>query len=336
MTLADHRNYRRCLSRSPAPVAARLSRLPAWLLPGVAAGVLGWPAAWLHPAAAVTPAIEEEVNQSKEIHGDELYQPNVGQEGKHVIWVPTPDALVQAMLDIAKIQPDDILYDLGSGDGKIVIAAAQRYGIKAVGIEYNPDLVSLARRNALRAGVGDRAIFIHGDIFKEDFSKASTLALYLLPDLNLKLKPTILAMPPGTRVVSNAFDMGDWPADAVIDLDGGQRAYFWLVPARVQGRWQLDDSAGTTLAELELKQDYQLLSGSIVLGGERFSIVSGRLEGATITFSYGRATPAGSTVLGNFSGRVEAGALAGRLSAGETSPEPLTGRRVGPAPAASP
>jgi Methylase of polypeptide chain release factors len=305
-------------------------------LAALTAGLLGWLMVLPYSASANAQDGLEEVNQAKEIHGDELYQPSVGQEGKHVIWIPTPDALVQAMLDIVKIQPNDILYDLGSGDGKIVIAAAKRYTIKAVGIEYNPDLVSLARRNALRAGVEDRARFIQGDIFKEDFSKASVLALYLLPDLNLKLKPIILAMPPGTRVVSNTFDMGSWPADATIELDPSNRAYYWVVPARVQGRWQLDDPAGTALAELELRQDFQLLSGSMLLGGERFSIVSGRMQGEAITFSYGRSTPAGSTVLGSFQGTVQAGLLEGSLSEAGKPPQPAAGQRLEPGPATNP
>jgi len=344
MTLSDHRSHRQRLRQNqplrrplrPALRSVGRPPQPFHAFAVLTAGLLGLLTVWTYPASANPLNIQEEVDQAKEIHGDELYQPSVGQEGKHVIWIPTPDALVQAMLDIVKIQPSDILYDLGSGDGKIVIAAAQRYTIKAVGIEYNPDLVALARRNALRAGVQERASFIHGDIFKEDFRTATVLTLYLLPDLNLKLKPTILAMAPGTRVVSNAFDMGGWPADATIELDPSRRAYYWVVPARVQGRWQLDDPAGTALAELELRQDFQLLSGTMLLGGEQFSIVSGRMQGEAITFSYGRSTPAGSTVLGSFQGTVQAGRLEGSLSEAGRAPQPATGQRLDPGQPSNP
>ena len=217
-----------------------------------------------------------------------------------------------------------------------MITAAQRYNIRAVGIEYNSELVSLARRNALRAGVGDRASFIQGDIFKEDFSKASVLALYLLPELNLKLKPIILAMPPGTRVVSNTFDMGSWPADATIELDPSNRAYYWVVPARVMGRWQLHDPTGTAVAQLELRQDFQLLSGGLVRDGERLPILSGRMQGEAITFSYGKATPVGPSVQGSFQGTVRAGRLEGSLSEAGRPSQPLTGRRLVPAQATNP
>lgn len=135
--------------------------------------------------------------------GDDLYKPTVGQEGKDVIWVPTNDALVRVMLQTAKVTPNDLVYDLGAGDGKIAIAAARDYGATAVGIEYNPDMAALAQRNAERAGVADKVKVIHGDIFEEDFSNATVVTLYLLPHLNMKLRPTLLDMKPGTRIVSN-------------------------------------------------------------------------------------------------------------------------------------
>jgi hypothetical protein len=277
--------------------------------------------------SAAPQASEEAVSEKKSSHGDDLYEPSVGQEGKNVIWVPTPDPLMQAMLEILKIQPNDILYDLGSGDGKIVIDAAQRYKIKAVGIEYNPDLVALARRHAVRAGVQDRATFIHGDIFIEDFSQASVLALYLLPDLNLKLKPTILAMRPGTRVVSNTFNMGSWPADATIELDSGNRAYYWVVPAKVQGRWQMDDARGDAIAELDLRQEFQLLQGTVRLNGETMPILSGRMLGETINLTYGPRAASGAQPQGTFQGSVEAGRLQGVLN-DQTRQRPVTGSRL--------
>ena len=145
--------------------------------------------------------------------GDEVYQPTPGQAGKDVVWIPTPDALVTRMLEAVKTTKDDVVYDLGSGDGKIPIAAAKEYGAKAVGIEYNPEMAELARRNVKRAGVDNLVSIITGDIFVEDFSKATVVTMYLLPQLNVKLRPTILEMKPGTRVTSHQFDMGDWEPD---------------------------------------------------------------------------------------------------------------------------
>ncbi len=166
------------------------------------------------------------------------YEPQVGQKGKDVVWVPTAQALVDKMLDMAKVTPSDYVIDLGSGDGRTVITAAQR-GAKALGIEYNPEMVELSKRNAAKAGLGDKVTFVKGDIFESDFSQATVLTLFLLPDLNVKLRPTILNMKPGTRVVSNSFSMGDWQADDTVGANEGCtsfcRAYFWVVPARVQG-----------------------------------------------------------------------------------------------------
>jgi SAM-dependent methyltransferase len=147
-----------------------------------------------------------------------VYRPLVGQAGKDVMWVPTLDSAVMPMLEAARVTADDLVYDLGSGDGKIPIWAARQFGARAVGIEYDEKLSALAVRNAERAGVTDRVKMIHGDIFKEDFSQATVLTLYLGRDLNLRLKPTIMKMRPGTRVVSNAFDLGVWEPDRVINL----------------------------------------------------------------------------------------------------------------------
>jgi hypothetical protein len=276
---------------------------------------------WLLPTRAVG------ADYFRQIHGDALYKPSVGQEGKDVIWVPTPDVLMQAMLDVVKIQPNDLLYDLGSGDGKIVIGAAQRYGIKAVGIEYNPDLVLLAKRNAVRAAVSDKVTFIQGDIFKEDFRAATVLTLYLLPELNMKLKPIILAMRPGTRVVSNTFNMGTWSADTTIEVPGGT-GYFWVVPAQVQGRWQLGDQGAKPAAELDIQQTFQMLSGRLLLNGESLIILSGRMQGEAIAFTYGTRTASGDQARGTFQGTVRAGALTGTLS-DQGVERPMAGRRIG-------
>ena len=175
---------------------------------------------------------------SAQQYGDDKYKPSVGQDGKDVIWVPTPDEMVTKMLATANVSSDDLVYDLGAGDGKIAIAAARQFGARAVGIEFNPDMASLAQRNAERAGVGGKVKIIRGDIFVEDFTQANVVTLYLLPDLNLRLKPIIQKMKPGTRVVSHSFDMGDWEPDQTIQTSVA-RGFYWVVPARVEGNWSL-------------------------------------------------------------------------------------------------
>jgi len=211
------------------------------------------------------------------------YQPQVGQRGKDVVWVPTAQALVDRMLGMAKVGPDDYVIDLGSGDGRTVITAAKR-GAKAHGIEYNPDMVELSKRNAEKAGVAGKATFVKADIFASDFSSATVLTLFLLPELNLRLRPTILSMKPGTRVVSNSFTMGDWKADQIAeaaqDCQHYCRALLWIVPAKVEGTWQL---AG---ARLDLQQTFQMLAGTLT-SGNVVAPLKGRLKGAEITFTAG-------------------------------------------------
>jgi precorrin-6B methylase 2 len=187
------------------------------------------------------------------------YEPSVGQEGKDVIWVPTPEELVQAMLDLAKVTPQDVVMDLGSGDGRIVIAAAKR-GVRATGIEYNPDMVELSRRNAEKAGVSAKATFLNADIFATDFSQATVITMYLLPALNLKLRPTILDLKPGTRIVAHAFNMGEWQCDQSVEKEG-RTAYLWIVPAKVAGMWTWPSNNGN--AELTLTQVFQTIEGSL-------------------------------------------------------------------------
>ncbi len=211
------------------------------------------------------------------------YQPSVGQEGKDVIWVPTPPELVSAMLDMAKLTPSDYLIDLGSGDGRIVIAAAKR-GARGVGIEYNPDMVELSKQNAQKEGVAGKADFMRADIFEADFSKATVITMYLLPDLNLKLRPKILDMKPGTRVVTHAFSMEEWEPDKTIEVEG-RTAYFWVVPAKVQGTWTWHTDSGD--AELTLKQTFQKIDGTLKVDGKAFSIQDGKLEGDHISFVAG-------------------------------------------------
>ena len=217
--------------------------------------------------------------------GDDKYQPRLGQEGKDVIWMPTGGELVTLMLKTAKVTPNDLVYDLGAGDGKIAIAAAKEFGARSIGIEFNPDMAAFAQRNAVRAGVGDRVKIINGDIFKEDFSKATVVTLYLLPDLNLKLRPILLKMKPGTRVVSNSFTMGEWEADEVIESDRG-RGYFWIIPAIMTGEWNLQ-LAGKT-AQLSINQRDQKFTGTLKLGSETFQVINGLLRASDFTFEYQR------------------------------------------------
>jgi hypothetical protein len=212
------------------------------------------------------------------------YQPQIGQDGKDVIWVPTSQPLLERMLTMAQVGPGDVLFDLGSGDGRIVIAAAKR-GAEAVGVEYNPDLVALSRRTAARERLSsEHARFIRGDIFETDFSSATVVALYLRSELNLRLRPALLDMPPGTRVVSHMFKMGDWEPDETSYLDA-RTAYLWIVPARVGGIWQLVLSGGRTL-EVDLGQSFQEISGLVHLGPIQAGLREARLRGAEIRLAF--------------------------------------------------
>ena len=239
------------------------------------------------------------------------YEPSVGQSGKDVVWVPTPQALVDRMLDMAKLTTADVHYDLGSGDGRTVITAAKRGG-KAYGIEYNADMVELARRAAQKEGVADKAIFKHGDIFteasKKDYMQATVITLFLLPDLNVKLRPTLLDMKPGTRIVSNSFTMGDWKEDEKISAGGDCTswctAYLWIVPAKMTGTWK------TSRGDLTLKQEYQMLSGNLARGNVSAIISDAKMLGDQITF-----TAAGA----QYTGRVTGNAIAGTYKGSDGS-----------------
>jgi SAM-dependent methyltransferase len=210
------------------------------------------------------------------------FTPQVGQPGKDVIWVPTPDALVREMLTIAAVTPQDQVVDLGSGDGKIAIAAARDFGAKSRGVEYNPDMVALSRRNAEAAGVADKVEFIEGDIFTIDFTDATVVTLYLLPNLNLKLRPRLLDLKPGTRIVSHAFDMGDWTPDGDVQADGAQ-AYYWVVPAKAEGTWAIPLTTGETI-RVNLVQTYQKLGGTAEMAGKQANVREGALKGGAIRF----------------------------------------------------
>lgn len=232
------------------------------------------------------------------------YAPYSGQAGKDVVWVPTQQALVDRMLDMAGVTADDYVVDLGSGDGRTVITAAKR-GARAHGIEYNPDMVILSRQNAEAEGVKDKATFERADIFQSDFSKASVVTLFLLTDLNIKLRPTLLKMKPGTRIVSNTFDMGDWQADERFqsgpDCTSFCRAYKWVVPAQAGGDWRLGDDT------LKLTQTYQMLTGTLTRNGVSMPISDAKMSGTKITFTAGGQTYSGEVDGSRMTGIVEGG-----------------------------
>jgi SAM-dependent methyltransferase len=215
------------------------------------------------------------------------FEPQVGQAGKDVIWVPTPDDVVERMLTMAQVTPNDTVFDLGAGDGKIAIMAAKKFGARAYGIEYNPDMVKHANGNAQAQGVAGngvgKALIRHGDIFATDFSSATVITMYLLPGLNMKLRPTILSMRPGTRVSSHSFTMEDWEADEISSVDG-RRAYFWVVPAQVQGTWSLD--AAGRAQDMVFEQTFQKIAGTVAIGPIAAGLREARLRGPAITFAY--------------------------------------------------
>ena len=253
-------------------------------------------------------------------YGDDQYRPHSGQEGKDVIWVPTPEALIERMLDMAKLTPKDIHYDLGSGDGRTVIAAAKR-GTTAFGVEFNPEMAKLAERSAARAGVADKAKFINGDIFQVDFSNATVVTLYLLPSLNLKLRPTILRMKPGTRVVSHAFSMDDWQPDQTDNVEG-RTAYLWIVPAQVEGTWRWSVTPGQKEYELVLRQQFQQVEGLAKLdNGKMGQLRNVKLSGDQISFSIHELTGTSGTIRRDYMGRVSGNTIQGVFRLSDTGAE---------------
>ncbi len=264
---------------------------PAW---GQSAATATPPAA--APGAAAAPAAAPAATKE--------FVPQSGQQGKDVIWVPTPQGLVDEMLNMVNLTPQDYLIDLGSGDGRTVITAAKR-GTRAHGIEYNPDMVALSQRNARNEGVAERATFAKADIFASDFSQATVISLFLLPHLNVKLRPILLDMKPGTRVVSNAFDMAEWQPDRTYEggppCGGWCRAYLWIVPAKVDGAWQLGSST------LELKQTFQMLDGTLTRDGQASPVSEARMRGADIQFKVGDR---------QYSGQVSGDAMSGTIAGG--------------------
>jgi len=235
------------------------------------------------------------------------YTPQVGQSGKDVVWVPTPDALVERMLRMARVGPKDVVIDLGSGDGRTVIAAA-KLGARAMGIEYNPDMVALSIKNAEKAGMGDKVKFVKADIFESDFSEATVITMYLLPSLNLKLRPKILDLRPGTRIVSHAFNMEDWQPDQTVTVEG-RDAFLWIVPAKVGGSWKLSTPAGNgeEAWQLTLAQQFQRLSGGVKGSGRSFDLVDPKVTGSAVKFAF----VDGNGIKREFNGRVSGNRMEG-------------------------
>jgi SAM-dependent methyltransferase len=243
----------------------------------------------------------------------EEFTPQVGQAGKDVIWVPTPEELVERMLRMAQTTPNDFVIDLGSGDGRIAIAAAKKFNARAMGIEYNPDMVEVSNRNAAKEGVAGKARFVKADIFESDFSQATIITMYLLPGLNLKLRPKLLDMKPGTRIVSHQFNMDDWQPDEVTNIDG-RRAYFWLIPAKVGGTWRFQ--SGSDGLDVTLEQKYQTLEGTVKLGTVNAGLRDARLAGDKISFAF---VDQGG-VRRDFTGKVSGNTMEGTMKL-ETGPE---------------
>ncbi len=261
-------------------------RRPVWLLAGL---LLGWGAADGGSLRAQDP--------------EAPLVPEVGRPGKDVMWVPSPDPLVDTMLEIAEVTDRDVVMDLGSGDGRTVIAAAL-LGARAIGVEYDPELVELSRARAAAAGVAGRATFVAADLFETDLSQATVITMFLLPDLNARLRPRLLDLEPGTRVVSNTWDLEDWEADETVVLDpcpGFCTALLWIVPARVEGTWELP--AG----EIVLEQQFQMVTGTLRTSAGTVAIEEGRLRGAELAFEAGGAS---------YAGRVRGDAITGTVATG--------------------
>jgi hypothetical protein len=213
------------------------------------------------------------------------FQPVPHQAGKDVIWLPTSQSLVDEMLKMAKVTSEDLVYDLGSGDGIIAITAGKNFGARAVGIEFNPKMAEFASQRAKKEGVADKVTFVNGDIFVEDFSKATVVTMYLLPTLNLRLRPTLLDMPPGTRIVSHAFSMQEWEPDQTSTAGAGS-AFMWIVPAKVAGEWDIKGMEGAAQGKLKLHQSFQQVGGTLTVAGVTQPLLGAHLRADKLSFRF--------------------------------------------------
>jgi hypothetical protein len=243
--------------------------------------------------------------------GEYAYEPVIGMPGKDVVWVPTPPQVVDLMLDLARATPKDFVIDLGSGDGRIVLGAAKR-GIKARGVELNPDLVRLSQEEAERLGVGEFAQFVAQDMFQADLSQASVLTTYLLPHLNRRVRPLALAqMKPGSRVVTYAFHMGEWQPDKVAQV-GGLTVHLWIVPAAAMGewRWSYDGIGFSRDYAMSVRQKFQFIDGTASTRTSPVYLRDMKLEGDRITFTL--TEEAGSSLAQTrYEGRIDGDAITG-------------------------
>ena len=237
------------------------------------------------------------------------YMPQRAQEGKDVIWEPIEDSMVGRMLEMANVTAADKVYDLGSGDGKIVIAAAKQFGATGVGIEYDAGLVKHSRCLAAAEGVADRVTFIQADIFESDFSDATVVTMYLTPNVLERLLPSLLALKPGTRLASYSFRLGDWEPEQQIDSLGDGSVFLWTVPANVAGAWTFRKANSAEDFEVKLEQTFQNLGG--LAGG---SPVVGTLRGAELNFGF---TQGGEKI--RIEGIVEADRLVATVFRGTTA-----------------
>lgn len=239
-----------------------------------------------------------------------------------VPYVPTPQAVVDRMLDMAKVTAQDYLIDLGSGDGRIVVTAAKKFGTHGFGVDLNPVRISEANENARKMGVTDKVAFYQRNLFDTDLTQATVITMYLLPRVNLELRPKLLELKPGTRLVSHDFDMGDWKADAAVRMGaadkfsgagGDSDVYFWVVPAKAGGSWrsQLPVAGKPQNYEFMFEQKYQMVSGSAQVNGRPVKILDAKLRGAELTFSF-TAEVNGAPVKHEFSGSVDGGRIIGQ------------------------
>jgi hypothetical protein len=233
---------------------------------------------------------------------------------KDVPYVPTPNETVLKMLQLADVSRNDVVYDLGSGDGRIVITAAKNHGARGVGIDIDPQRIEEANENAKAAGVTDRVRFIQGDLFQADIKEATAVTLYLLRSVNLKLRPKLLSdLRPGTPVVSHDFDMGEWEPDAY-ERVGDDDVYLWIIPAKIDGQWRWTGGDGK-VRRATFEQSFQKLSGRVEAGGQRFNIRNGRIKGEEVSFEIARAGDETAPVAERYTGKFTNGKLQGRIEA---------------------
>lgn len=272
-------------------------------------------AAFVAPAFVLRPALAQESEQEVK---------------KDVPYVPTPQELVEKMLEMAKVTDKDVVYDLGCGDGRMVVTAAKKYGARGVGVDIDPQRIAESNANAKEAGVTDKVKFIKGDLFEMDFSETTVLTLYLLPSVNEKLRPKILKLKPGTRVVSHAFTMGDWEADEQAEVEG-RSAYYWTVPANVEGTWvaTVKDGGEERKVALNLEQEYQKVTGSAEIDGKKAEIKDAKLQGDKLTFALATDGQSAKTYTCRIDGSQMEGRAAGAGNADDAQTASWVARREG-------